>query len=310
MFASAIEKAKSNPQEMLQHGLIGVYAKEKTGRAIGEKPGMFCPKMCPFNISECESCLQEQQMILEQLSELQSQEQEMERISANPSSVMKRTLTNCNFCGAPYEKGNKICLFCDTPYSSHMLIAELPTGKLEQEKYILEQCADIYNQYIIWNTQNRKKEIAMKSKGNEWIAKVQNGFAEASNSMTRMTAEQIKLGAQRYNVGYIDYIAGVMAGEYQTNTYLEMKDYMEAQDRYYDRNMQIERERQEKLRKINQEKNQAMGNLFYSKYTDWAAANGIKDGCWNCSRYNGRTDTCLRTNLPVLKDSCCIYHNK
>lgn len=307
MLETAIEKAKSNPQEMLQHGLRGIYIKEQTGRAIGENPGIFCPQRCAFNISECENCLSEQQKILDALNELQMQEQKMSQLSENVSMVTEKRIVNCSFCGAPYEKGKKLCSFCETPYQEDVLFGELPKGKLEQERYILEKCVEIYNQYLAWSENRRQKEIAMTSKGNEFISKVSNGLAAASSSMTQMTADQVKLGARRCNVGYIDYIAGVMSGEYHTNAYMEMKEVLDAYGKYQERNMEINREKNEKLRKINMERNQALGNLVYSKHVDWSANYNIKHSCWDCYYYSQPYNTCTRTNTKADSDHCCVF---
>ncbi|MBR2403394.1 MAG: hypothetical protein IKB01_11640 [Lachnospiraceae bacterium] len=308
MLSTAIEKAKSDPQEFLQHGLMGIYMKEQTGRRTGEKPGIFCPQMCAFNMSDCESCLYEQQKMIDALDELQMQEQKMRQLSENMSAVMPKRIVNCTFCGAPYEEGNKFCSFCDTPYQTDMLSGELPKGKLEQERYILERCVEIYNQYLEWSENRRKKEIEMTSKGNEFLSKVQSGMATVSTSMnkTSMTAEQVKLGAKRYNVGYIEYTAGVMSGEYHTNSYLEMQEQKEVLNRYHERNMEINREKNEKLRKINQERNQAMGNLFYSKHVDWSC-NSTTQECWTCYYYNRPSNTCTRTNTKSDASHCCVF---
>lgn len=206
MLAEAIEESERRKKLFSPE----VYTKEQTGREIGEKPGEFCPTLCALDVSECVFCLQKQQKILDALDELRMQEQAMGHPSENKN-------VSCAFCSASYEKGKKTCPFCETPYPAELLLEELPKDDSEQERYILERCVEIYNQYLLWAEKRRQKEYAFVSKGN-FVSK-----EPALSSKNKMIANHVEQGARHYKVGYIEYVAGVMSRKYETLTEIVSK---------------------------------------------------------------------------------------
>ena len=134
-----------------------------------------------------------------------------------------------------------------------------------------------------------------------------NGLNNMANNMLKLSPEQLAYGAKMHNVALSVYLYGLADGTYKTPAQERLEEESQRQQLYSQRNMQIERERQEKLRKINYEKNQAMGNMVYGKTTNWASANSTKQECWNCSYYYRANSTCTRTNASANSSGSCIY---
>lgn len=265
MLSSAINLAKKDPAGMMQYGLAGLYIKDQmvkqTGRSENERPGALCPQNCRANIGYCEECLREQQTIGDSLTLLQEIEQKIATMKVNPNKISTaKKVKECSMCGAPLEKGNRICIFCGTPYPKDFFLEEIPTNAVEQEYYLLCKCVETYTLFANWEQGRIKKTNDSIANSKPLLAKVTVGVTSLVDSQLQMDAAQIKKGASHYGVGYVEYIAGVMTCTYKTNCQLELEEAQERNRKYHERNMQIEREKNEKLRRINQERSK------YGKY--------------------------------------------
>ena len=310
MLSSAIDLAKKDPGGMMQYGLAGLYIKDQmakqTGRENGERPGAICPENCNLNTSFCESCLQEQKVIIDSMAILQEIDAKIAAMKNNPNVVnVENKVIKCSLCGAPFEKGEKVCSYCNTPYPKEAFLMDIPADVLGQESYLLDKCVETYTLYAEWESRRANKTSNYLASTNQILAKVTSGLTQMASSKLHMDASQIKRGASHYGVDYVEYIAGVMTGAYKVAFSLDLEETQARNRAYHERNMQIEREKNEKLRKINQERNQAMGNLFYSKHVDWGAANSTKHECWNCYYYVRTNNLCTRTNCTTNSSHCC-----
>ena len=320
ILASSVDLSKvdTGAVGMVQYGIFGnkILSEAKKMQEEKEaegKPGKYCEKLCPVN-ENCQACLVLQQKFEELMSELEKMEQAFE----NPQAAVTKMIKKCSLCGAPYEKGEKLCPYCDTPYPSDGIGFEIPQSKQEQDQLLINKASEVYNAYYtFWKMASENRQKAWKDKMPGIIQSAANSFASTIDEMMKLTPEQIYSGARQHNLRMSEYIREVMAGRIKSQKVeqleeknKQLEEYNQRQQEYNQRNMQIEQERQEKLRRINYEKNQALGNLVYSKSVDWASANAVKDGCWNCVYYNGRNGMCNRTDTRVFDEkSCCVFHS-
>lgn len=267
IFTTATEILKKDPVGVMQYGLLGVYLKaqteKQTGRDGSEPIGPLCPQICPLNVSHCKECVAMQRYICSELETVQLIEKKIKEGVFDHSEKVERN-NSCHTCGAPIKRGEIKCPYCDVLYDQSTVLDGIPNNAIEQEQFLLKKCVDFYALYLEWDAIRRKNmceasESTSLSKMGGWI----NSFAD---SHMQMDAMQLKQGANKYGVGYVEYVTGVITGKYKTNMLLELEDIAERNRKYEARNAEIERERQEKLRRINNERNKIMGDMIYSKH--------------------------------------------
>lgn len=97
-------------------GLMDLFLNSSSEAESRKNPGPLCGT-CNINDSRCESCLAEQQKMLDAVDEAQDFEQAINELNNNPAAASeKNKFTKCSLCGAPFEKGMRSCPYCDTPY--------------------------------------------------------------------------------------------------------------------------------------------------------------------------------------------------
>ncbi len=266
IFTTASDVIKKDPIGVMQYGILGACLKEQTAKQAGregnESPGPLCPQICTLNIHYCEDCVASQRYICSELETVQLIEKKIKEGAASSSEKIVRN-SSCRSCGAPIKRGEIKCPYCDVLYDQNTVINDIPENAIEQEQFLLKKCVDFYALFLEWDAKRRKNmsetsESKCFSKVGSWI----NSFAD---SHMKMDAMQLKQGANKYGVGYVEYITGVIAGKYKSNMILELEEIAERNKKYAARNAEIERERQEKLRRINNERNKIMGDMFYGK---------------------------------------------
>lgn len=299
---------------LAQHGIIGNMLindakKIQEEKESQPKPGKYCERLCPVG-GNCQKCLEHQQRYEQLLHELEGLEDAFE----NPQVSQAKKITECYLCGAPYEKGEKMCPYCDTSYPSDGIGFDIPQSKHEQTQILVSKAAEVYNEYYtFWNIANNNRQGVWKDKVPGLLQGVTNSFTGKIDSMMKLTPEQIANGAKKHNLRLSVYICGLTDGSIQSENMekleeqrRQLQEYSKQQQELHEKNMQIERERQEKLRKINQERNTAMGNLVYSKHVDWSCNSTTQD-CWTCYYYNRPSNTCTRTNTKSDASHCCVF---
>lgn len=194
--------------------------------------------------------------------------------------------------------------------NQHMILTNGYNAMLEQVEFMDEYVAIINAD----STSSKFQMLLSENRQSTWKGKMPgiiqgavNGLNNMANNMLKLSPEQFVNGAKKHNVTLSVYLYGLADGTYKSLAEERLAEESARQKQYSQQNMQIERERQEKLRKINYEKNQAMGNMVYGKTTNWASANSTKQECWNCTYYYRANSTCTRTNTSANSSGSCIY---
>jgi len=304
-----LSKVDTGVVGMAQFGILGNKIlndakKLQEEKKTEAKPGKYCEKLCPVN-ETCSTCVASQEKFLQLVMEVE----QIEMAIANPQIPKAKKITKCSLCGAPYEQGAKLCPYCDTAYPVESGInTDIPESKIEQDNLLKQKAMEAYNEYskfLALSSENRQSTWKGKMPG--IIQGAVNGLNNMANNMLKLSPEQLVYGAKKHNVTLSVYLYGLADGTYKSLAEERLAEESARQKQYSQQNMQIERERQEKLRKINYEKNQAMGNMVYGKTTNWASANSTKQECWNCSYYYRANSTCTRTNASANSSGSCIY---
>ena len=304
-----LSKVDTGVVGMAQFGILGTKIlsdakKLQEEKQTEAKPGKYCEKLCPVN-ETCRTCVTLQEKFLQLVMEVE----QIELAIANPQIPKAKKITKCDLCGAPYEQGAKLCPYCDTAYPADSGInTDIPQSKIEQDNLLKQKAFEAYQEYckfLMLSSENRQSTWKGKMPG--IIQGAVNGLNNMANNMLKLTPEQLVSGAKKHNVALSMYLYGLADGTYKSLAEERLAEESARQKQYSQQNMQIERERQEKLRKINYEKNQAMGNMVYGKTTNWASANATKQECWNCSYYYRPNNTCTRTNTSANSSGSCIY---
>ena len=183
-------------------------------------PNQFCHKSCDILETapdRCAECIEAQKAFELLLYEIEILE---ETIDYSPSEIKainnKMSLTECPNCGAPYEKGKK-CPYCDMPYpnSENMLeISESKIDRVNQYHDKIEETWDKMTDIYAFRSKVAREHETLKS----FIA-VGNFMDKIGlNKKKRMhqSHQEIKEGADHYNVSISLYISGVAKGEYST----------------------------------------------------------------------------------------------
>lgn len=301
-----------------QHGILGNKLL-KEAKQIQEtnkndkKPGKFCDAICPVS-ETCSECVRLQEAFEQQMLELETMENSAEDIKNASQRMLHQTVTKCSLCGAPYEQGRKSCSYCDTPYETNSIASDMPQSAFERQQLLKKKAGEVYAAYRAYmklSMENRKKVWTGKSP--KLLQAAVNGFTSKLDEAMDLTADQIYVGAKEHQLKMSAYISGVIDGtiasknaEKLEETSRQIHENYRQQQVYYERNRQIEREKNEKLRKTNMERNEALGNLIYGKYTKWPS-NEPTHECWSCRHYNIPAHICTRTNCPEDSSHCCTY---
>lgn len=303
-----LSKVDTGVMGMAQFGLLGNKILDDAKKLQEEKkpetkPGKYCPVLCPTN-ENCSACVAAQEKFLQLVMEVE----QIEMAIVNPQMPKAKKVTNCPLCGAPAVQGEKLCPYCNTAYlEDGGAVVDIPQSKIEQDNLLKQKAKEAYDAYYKFDF------IRLENGQNKWKGKMPgfiqgavNGLNNMAKNALKLSPEQLAYGAKKHNVALSVYLYGLADGTYKSLAQENLEEESRRQQQYHERNMQIERERQEKLRKINYEKNQAMGNLIYSKHVDWDKTR--PHTCSFCSYYS-RTSGCTRTtpSTRVNTDGRCIY---
>lgn len=278
---------------LAQHGIIGNMLindakKIQEEKESQPKPGKYCERLCPVG-QNCQNCLEHQNRYEQLLHELEGLEDAFE----NPQVSQAKKITECYLCGAPYEKGEKLCPYCDTPYPSDGIGFDIPQSKHEQTQILVAKAAEVYNEYYtFWNIANNNRQGVWKDKVPGILQGVTNSFTGKIDSMMKLTPEQIANGAKKHNLRLSVYICGLTDGSIQSENMekleeqrRQLQEYSKQQQELHEKNMQIERERQEKIHKINMERAERERALAMAKVPKYNGGSSSSSCCGNCRYY-------------------------
>lgn len=309
-----LSKVDTGIQGLAQYGILGNKILDDAKKVQEEKesqpkPGKYCEKLCTEN-ENCQECLVSQQKFDELFEELEKLETAFE----NPQNIQMKKMTECPLCGAPYERGEKLCSYCATPYPTDVIDFDIPQSKQEQTQILEAKAAEVYQEYYnFWKkaSENRQKELM--SKMPVLLQGVTSSFAGKMNEMMTLTPKQIAEGAKKHDMRLSEYIRGLMDGSV-TSQKVEMleklneqiKESNVAQQEYNERSREIERQRQEKLRQINQERYQRQLNMINSKTVQYSG--GADRCCGNCRYYMPGSNKCVEGKYPNgARDNCGLW---
>ncbi len=276
-----------------------------------KKPGEFCPTACNINDIRCEACLAEQDKIRAAIDELQNLEIAFENAKNNPQAAEVNRITKCFVCGAPIEKGEQSCPYCGEPYPAGAVTADIPASEMERDNMLLQKASEIYDMYAALKKRvNDNKSSDMKDKLPDFLDGAAGALFSTANKFVDMTPQEIRQLSRQNGVGYRDYVVGVMQGIYKSAGDVRFQQineiaakqqqitarYRAENQRIEAENNRIEMERQQRLRKINAEKNEIQNRMF-AKTTTYGVT--PMHTCGDCIFYQYGTQKCTKTNSIV-----------
>ena len=297
---AAVDSVKDGDiANLMEGGLIGNKIKSKQKMAVQQaesrkKPGKLCDSQCPVDDMRCEACLIKQQEIIDGIEGLNALETAINSLKGQSVEISGA----CSLCGAPVEKGVKECPYCGTVYQAEALLANLPKTDMERDKMLLDVTTNVFAEY----TALYKKQIEYKQE-NVKLPRIMKGFtniiaANMKNGMD-MNSDMIRQGASDNGVSYPTYIAGVMTGQYQSVAMINLQKQLDQTNerlaeigRQQERSRQIEAERQAKLAKTNQERNEIQSRMFAGSAPQYSGA-PVGSCCGSCQYYVAYSKTCL-----------------
>ncbi len=327
-----LAKSATDPetQSVLQGtGLIGLalYSNQKAKEEQLEqqpKPGPWCPATCrQMGLEGCNECKRLQEVAITALKELENVEQEMNEIKNNPVKAHPTNLPeNCSLCGAPieYDTDKVCCHYCGTPYPKEVTNKNIFGSEFDREQYLLVQMEETYNKYVEFEIY--RMGLAKPQAGDtgffskiglgEVAANITSGLTEAGISLLKMNGEQIKEGAAHYGVSCLEYLRGIPKQKYNTLGGINLEKNRQEMNERAARNMEIERERQEKLRQQRNASFQQQMNSFgvgHSKSYDYSG--GADRSCGNCAFYMNGSSHCAREDKSTTAgDYCALWKLK
>ena len=323
-------------------GIMEALLNAATG-ASGEKPGQLCSPTCNINDTRCEACLAEQQKILDAIDEAQALELAINKLNSDPEAAAgKNKFTKCSLCGAPFEKGMKSCPYCDTPYPSDAILGDVPTNKIEQDNLMLEKAAAVSALYsALYKRQTQNSQEAIKAKLPSILGGAVGFVGGRIGNMMDMDKTEIKKYAGENNVGYCEYVLGVIQGTYQSPKRIMLDNQAEALNNYnqnmarkmdegrersrqieekqrqiaaerqliYERQRQQRLETQEELKKIRQERHERELRMAKSRTYGYGV---VSDStcCGNCVHYMSASNECAYSQYrhPSSASDYCGNH--
>lgn len=187
-----------------------------------EKKGAFCDPMCREPESACEACLAWQNDFSAKLDGVKELEYRINQVNKGETPPSKKIVTKCALCGAPAEKGAKACPYCDTPYDGSTDDSEepeIPTNGYEQKQLLLKKCTEAYGMYYAHfvgdvSYKERAKNMNIKGLGGTLFS-VFAGAMDVMKQNYNLTEQQFAAGADYYNIGYVDYMLGLIEHKYK-----------------------------------------------------------------------------------------------
>ena len=298
-----------------------------------KKPGELCIASCTINDIRCEACLAEQEKIRAALDELQNLEAAVENARNNPQTIEKLP-TKCSLCGAPFEKGEQSCPYCGNKYPAEAVTADIPATEAEQDNLLLQKAAETYAMYA-----NMKKRVSenksddLKGKLPGFLGGAVDMVSQNYSAFADMNAQQIRQLAKQNNVGYREYIIGVIYGTYQSYGDIKMQEAkqgmnelmakMKAEnERYAAEDARLRAERRQIDRDLRQKQQQSSMNS-YKRQMEYLASkpapqySGGSGGdyhcCGNCVYYMTYNNSCGRDQYRTISgasDSCGFFKIK
>lgn len=282
------------------------------------KPGRLCNQVCQVNDNRCENCLAMQNQFSINMQELE----QMEQMSDNPEMMKSKKITECPVCGAPIERWNNCCVYCDSPYPEGSITFDFPTQKSEQERVILEKAVVVYTIFV--NLRKMQYEYN-KEYAKETVPKLLRGFSGYIQKQTvnylEMDAQQLKQGAQQNNETLSGYINGVIEERYKTMGIVNLEKKQEQMEKihqqhqqYLERNREILAERDAKLKKTSEERYQLMlSRAERSAPTYLAGSSSSSSCCGNCIYFIPGDNKCLNNKFRYpsgASDYCGDFRRK
>ena len=310
MLSSALGTGENGQDAGLTNGLFGKgYFSEQINKIKEQqnrqRPGKMCTISCKVDDERCTECLKEQQAILDGIVELQNLERNVELANTQPQVLKKSKITKCSLCSAPFEKGEKKCPYCDTPYPVDALSADIPETKIEQNQLMLEKANEVFGLYSALYAKQADYSI-----NKDAVPGLLKGFIDISMSIgtntMKMTAPQIQRGANEYGVSYSEYISGIIAGTYKTIPKIQQEKLLEANRQMQEQNRQIDAQAQAKLRQLNQEKMNIQSRMFTHNTTQYSG--GSDRTCYNCTYYSAGAGRCASTGRTTNAGDYCGRH--
>ena len=255
---------------------------EVNRRAAVKKPGQYCEASCLVNDENCAHCLQCQQKYAEAIRNLEKME---EYLDLSPDEVKAkapvRRIEKCAACEAPYHQGSSVCPFCGTPYPETTEDFEIPLSKIERKekyyrmaeealKYRAETMAEVYKNFD-------------REEGNDWFhLLIRMPENRQKNLMyLDLTGEQIKAGADLYQVPISEYLHNIGKGLMKTPGQLadeqaQMREREASRQRLEAMNAQMQRSSQNFAQQM-QRQSQIHQTTQYN--------GGANRSCGNCMYY-------------------------
>ncbi len=261
-------------------------------------PCETCCRPCRLSGGDfCARCVELQQPFAKGLQELRTMEAAIDAGSAGAPQKTAPTSCSCSLCGAPYEENETECPWCGTPYPPGAGIAALPSDIGQLKLLYRRRCEEVWGLYNdFYNVY--EEEFMNKFRGN---LLVDNPLSKRLLSLSmqgkqKMTSEQILANAEHYNVPVSAYLLGVVTNQYFSTGVMAKVESLqqrgEALDRMNEiseRNLQIEREKNEKLRAIRLENAARQINQAASHVGHYVGGGGSSGGdgcvCGHCVNY-------------------------
>lgn len=220
-----------HPEDLAAGGIIGAsmmanLRKQVEERAQRPKPGVFCRSVCMVCDERCTPCLALQQVYGDLISQMEKLE-EMENLTTEQVQQLTRSkkITKCSLCGAPFEKGNKECPYCSTPYPEDGIDFDIPLSKQERRALVLKKAEEAWNVYMQFST--LISQYLKDTAGDDWVGKFQKfagGMAVSAQGMMKHSVAELQQGASHYGVSLSQYLYCIGTDEMKPLKVLEAQE--------------------------------------------------------------------------------------
>ncbi|MCH5344040.1 MAG: hypothetical protein J1E64_08375 [Acetatifactor sp.] len=311
--------AEMDPNDIAKGGIIGAAMMAKARQKVNEreqrsKPGVFCNKVCVVNDERCTPCLALQQEYGNLISEIAKLEEMADLTSEQVQQLTQsKKITNCSLCGAPFEKGNKECPYCSTPYPEDGIDFDIPLSKPERRAMISEKAEEAWNSYmkLLALVNQYFKDTA----GNDLFGKFQKfagGLGSTFQSTMKHSVTELQQGADYYGVSMSQYLYCVGTGEMKAYKVLKAEeDNKRRIEEKQRRNAEFQR-RLDQLQANRSKPHTAMD------VQQWRAENGMMgtarympgDHCRDCMHWVSGSEICTLTKRRAQSWEVCRDFDK
>lgn len=305
--------AEMDPNDIAKGGIIGAAMMAKARQKVNErgqrsKPGVFCNKVCVVNDERCVPCLALQQEYGNLISEIAKLEEMADLTSEQVQQLTQsKKITKCSLCGAPFEKGNKECPYCSTPYPEDGIDFDIPLSKPERRAMISKKAEEAWNSYmkLLALVNQYFKDTA----GNDLFGKIQKfagGLGSTFQSTMKHSVTELQQGADHYGVLMSQYLYCVGTGE--------MKAYkvLKAEESEKMRVAAEQRQSAQLQRQVEAQKQRAASNRY--TMLDWMQRRA--EDPHNTPHYRASAESCSScmswvssTNQCTLQEGSFYYWN-